>query len=415
MTELLLFRERLKEFYGRFDIFIIPLLRFLLAITAYTVINRNIGYMEKLDSPTVVLAVSLVNAVMPVNAIVLFSGIFIVIHLYRLSIICAGVILLLFTLLFLLYFHFAPKDGFAVLVTPILCTLGFPYLVPLCFGLTGTVFSAIPIACGVIVYYFINFVKSNSAVLQDMDIEALSKELKSVVDGISGNRNMRVMIIALGLSCIVVYLVHKLSVKYSWTIAVILGAVTELVIMLWGILHYDLEISTTGLFLGCLLSLVLALLMQFFILSVDYTRTEYLQFQDDEYYYYVKAVPKLSVSIPEKKVKKISGSEEERDIPVVRKSSPAGAGGDRDGAAVRKSSPTATGEDKGITAVRRSSPAGTGGDKNGAVVRRNPAATGKRPMNSGTEKESTAPKKNPEVAREAAERTAVKKEASPPK
>ena len=213
MTELLLFRERLKGFYGRFDIFIIPLLKFILAITAYTVINRNIGYMEKLDSPTIVLAVSLVNAVMPVNAIVLFSGIFIVIHLYRLSIICAGVILLLFTLLFLLYFHFAPRDGFAVLVTPILCTLGFPYLVPLCFGLTGTIFSAIPIACGVIVYYSINFVKSNSAVLQDMDIEALSKELKSVVDGIAGNRNMRVMVIALGLSCVVVYLIHKLSVK----------------------------------------------------------------------------------------------------------------------------------------------------------------------------------------------------------
>ena len=390
MTELLLFRERLKGFYGRFDIFIIPLLKFILAITAYTVINRNIGYMEKLDSPTIVLAVSLVNAVMPVNAIVLFSGIFIVIHLYRLSIICAGVILLLFTLLFLLYFHFAPRDGFAVLVTPILCTLGFPYLVPLCFGLTGTIFSAIPIACGVIVYYSINFVKSNSAVLQDMDIEALSKELKSVVDGIAGNRNMRVMVIALGLSCVVVYLIHKLSVKYSWTIAVILGAITELVIMLWGILHYDLEISTTGLFFGCLLSLVLALLIQFFILSVDYTRTEYLQFQDDEYYYYVKAVPKLSVSIPEKRVKKISGDEEEREVPVARKSQ-AAIRDEKEGPPVRKS-PASTRSEKDSAVVRKS-PAGTKTEKDSAVVRRTPAST-------RTEKESGTVKREPSPAKQ---------------
>ena len=43
-----------------------------------------------------------------------------------------------------------------------------------------------------------------------------------------------------------------------------------------------------------------------FVFSVDYTRTEYLQFEDDEYYYYVKAVPKAVVTIPEKTVKRIN-------------------------------------------------------------------------------------------------------------
>jgi hypothetical protein len=42
------------------------------------------------------------------------------------------------------------------------------------------------------------------------------------------------------------------------------------------------------------------------VFSVDYTRTEYLQFEDDEYYYYVKAVPKAAVAIPEKTVKRIN-------------------------------------------------------------------------------------------------------------
>ncbi len=310
MKELLLIRERLKSLYGKTDIYVIPVLRFLLAVVTYTIINRNIGYMEKLDSTALVLGVSLVNAFLPVNAIVLFAGIFIVIHLYRLSLICAGIIFLLFAMLFLLYFHFAPKDGIAVLITPLLCTLGMPYVVPLIFGITGTVFSAIPIACGVIVYYAVSYVKTNGSVLQDMEIEALSKELKSVVDGIIGNQTMRVMVVALGLSCLIVYLLHRLSIKYSWTIAVIAGGVVELALMLYGTMHYDLDISVAGLFLGIFLSLVIALIIQFFILSVDYVRTEYLQFQDDEYYYYVKAVPKMSVSIPDKKVKRISGEEE---------------------------------------------------------------------------------------------------------
>ena len=48
------------------------------------------------------------------------------------------------------------------------------------------------------------------------------------------------------------------------------------------------------------------MIVKFFVFSVDYTRKERLQFEDDEYYYYVKAVPKSSVTIPEKTVKRIN-------------------------------------------------------------------------------------------------------------
>ena len=41
------------------------------------------------------------------------------------------------------------------------------------------------------------------------------------------------------------------------------------------------------------------------VFAVDYTRTEYLQYEDDDYYYYVKAVPKLTVSAPDVKVQRI--------------------------------------------------------------------------------------------------------------
>ena len=52
-------------------------------------------------------------------------------------------------------------------------------------------------------------------------------------------------------------------------------------------------------------SLEIALIYQFFVFAVDYTRTEYLQYEDDDYYYYVKAVPKLTVSAPDVKVQRI--------------------------------------------------------------------------------------------------------------
>ena len=41
---------------------------------------------------------------------------------------------------------------------------------------------------------------------------------------------------------------------------------------------------------------VLALILEIFCFSLDYKRTRRVQFEDDEYYYYVTAVPKLNAS-----------------------------------------------------------------------------------------------------------------------
>ena len=49
---------------------------------------------------------------------------------------------------------------------------------------------------------------------------------------------------------------------------------------------------------------------QFFRMVLDYTSVENVQFEDDDYYYYVKAVPKISVAAPDKKVKKINTKRE---------------------------------------------------------------------------------------------------------
>ena len=39
---------------------------------------------------------------------------------------------------------------------------------------------------------------------------------------------------------------------------------------------------------------------------MDYKHTENVQFEDDDYYYYVKAIPKRKVAAPDRKVKNIT-------------------------------------------------------------------------------------------------------------
>ena len=49
-------------------------------------------------------------------------------------------------------------------------------------------------------------------------------------------------------------------------------------------------------------------------MSLDYTGVRKMQFQDDEYYYYVKAVPKLKVAVVDKTVTRIEEDRTEEKI-----------------------------------------------------------------------------------------------------
>ena len=79
-----------------------------------------------------------------------------------------------------------------------------------------------------------------------------------------------------------------------------------MVVMLSGALIMDADVSMVGIIAGSLVSAGIALVVEFIMFQMDYSRTETVQFEDDEYYYYVKAVPKVILSKPEKTVKKIN-------------------------------------------------------------------------------------------------------------
>ena len=89
-------------------------------------------------------------------------------------------------------------------------------------------------------------------------------------------------------------------------VAIVAGSVAELLVIFVGYVVFGVSVEIVPLILGMIASAAIAAVYNFFIFSVDYTRTEYVQFEDDDYYYYVKAVPKMTVSTPDVKVQKIS-------------------------------------------------------------------------------------------------------------
>ena len=306
MTQLLLAKETLKTFVGRYEVYLKPLGKFLLALLALIMINSSTGYMEKINNASVMLVVALMSSFLPMNFIIVCAAAFIVLHLYALSMECAVVALILFLILALVYFRFSPKDAILVLLMPMCFFLKIPYVVPVCAGLLATPVSAVAVACGVMVYYMVSYVSGNVSGLSALEAEDMAGRFRYVVDGFLKNRTMMVVIAAFALTVIIVYVIRRLSIDHSWTIAIIAGTIAQMVVLLLGALLMDAEVSTIGIILGSIVSAGIAGIVEFIMFQMDYSRTETVQFEDDEYYYYVKAVPKVILTKPEKTVKKIN-------------------------------------------------------------------------------------------------------------
>lgn len=306
MSGLLEVRENLRNFYSKYEVYLIPLFKFILALTAFLFVNAGLGYNSKINNPIIVIVIALMCSFLPMNFIVVIAAVFTVLHMYALTMECAIVSGVLFLLLFLMYFRFSPKDTLIVLLLPIAFIIKIPYAVVLAAGLIGTPVSVISVSCGVIVYYLIYYISTNATVITTLDAESAVAKLRYVIDGMLNNKEMLVTIAAFAITVIVVYLIRRLSVDHAWTISIIVGVVTCVVVLLLGDLMFDINISIVAIILGAVVSLLIAKVLEFFAFNVDYTRTEYVQFEDDEYYYYVKAIPKNSVKKAKKTVKKIT-------------------------------------------------------------------------------------------------------------
>lgn len=306
MTNLLVFKERIKNFYNRYELYVTPFLKFMLAFITFIMINAGLGFMEKIDNPGIVFILALLCSFLPIGTIAVFSAILILAHIYAVSLEVALVTMVIMLLMFLLYYRFTPRDSYIIIITPIAFILNLPYAVPLAAGLLGTPVSAVSIAFGTIIYYLIKFVRDNSAALSNLDGAVEVQNYMAIIDSLISNKTMILLIVAFAAALTAVYVIRRMSFDHSWFAAIVTGTLAELLVIVVGILTLDIDMNFGSLILGVAVSFIIAAVLRFFVFSVDYTRTEYVQFEDDEYYYYVKAVPKLVITAPEKKIKHIN-------------------------------------------------------------------------------------------------------------
>ncbi len=308
-------RGRIMEFYKERAIWVEIVFRFIVSLIVLFYINTQIGFMDMIDNVIVVIALSLFCSLIPMIGLVVISSVVMMLHAYSLSIVIAGIVALVSLVVYVFYFRFSSGQVIVLLFTPIALALDIPYALPIVFGLTGTLFTVIPMACGVVVYFVIQIMKEMSSDMPD-DMIAIGIQFgKDLVL----NKDMLALLIVLMVSTALVSSIKHIQIDHSWKYAVGSGVISNLLLIFVVSSFLDVKVSVVSIVIGNVVAVLLGLIIEFMLRSLEYKKTEYLECEDDEYYYYIKAIPKLGAK--KKKVVRRTEKVKEVDVDEVYKRS----------------------------------------------------------------------------------------------
>jgi hypothetical protein len=208
-------------------------------------------------------------------------------------------LLILYIILYCFFYRYAPEYGYAVIAIPLLYALKVPFLVPFVLGMFATPLAILPITCGVIVHYTFELIKSQDAtMISGISLEDSLSVFTGVIDNLLGNKRMFLAVGVFALTLLIIWIVRKLKIKYAFEISIAAGLLVCVLGFLIGYLKFALKDSIGSMIVGTLVSAIITFCMLYARRILDYASVENVQFEDDEYYYYVKAVPKVDVGVP---------------------------------------------------------------------------------------------------------------------
>lgn len=308
LERILVIRAIIIGLYKKFDRIINPIGKFIISLIIVTKLNKFFAYSPLFASLSINMAMAALAAFLPSSWFVLLLMAVVTLQLFSVSIEATIIVLLTMLVIYLLFGRIQPKYAMLILLVPLFFSWNIPYVLPVFAGLFLGVSSIIPLGVGVGVYYFAAYLPGllelhvpNATLFESPDI--LIEMYKYLAKAMMADRNM---ILSVGVFCgvvIVMYFIRKFEIDYIHYITIGIGVIAMVMITIVGNPILKAGLSVGGVLLGGLLAGIIVSAMQFAKFSLDYKRSEKLQFEDDEYVYYVRTIPKIKASVQQNQSK----------------------------------------------------------------------------------------------------------------
>lgn len=306
MTGIWELRSKLITLYQKIDIFLKPFLKFVLCFAAFYRLTALFGFDRRFTGIHYVIIASLIGAMLPMIANYALAVLYIAMQLSTASVIMSFTTLMIAVVMYCFFIRLVPNYSAVILAMPVLIWLKFPYVLPIGLGLFGSAASIIPVCIGIFTYYFLQGLNVHMVTFEQLKSSEDSFKLYiEVMKDIMSNKSMIAMLVAFSLVIGAMCLIRFIRMDYSFEIAITAGTSVSMLIYIIMMLRSDLDVGLFAVIAGSLISGLLVFLAHLLFRPLQYAGTENVQFEDDDYYYYVRAVPKIKTiqaAVSEKQV-----------------------------------------------------------------------------------------------------------------
>ncbi len=306
MATVFTIRAKIKQFITNYDRIFAFVCRAIIAYVALYTINYTFGYQKVLLATWVPVVTALVCGFLSMSLGFLVVALYAVVHLVAFSNLVAVAALGLAFVSYGLCAYFQAKHTHNIVLIPITNAMGLTFAMPLWSGLFGGIGELVSVVMGAICSYFIHSVYVNIYTLSSEDITVLT-----IITAMLAAPMFYAYILANVVTFLMVYYIRISKLPYSWFIAVTMGIVSELLIMFYAYSFLEGSSGFPTLAKGSALIFVVGMIVSFFVQDGNFAQTERVIFEDDEYFYYVTAVPKVRIAQRDRQIKTITEDEEE--------------------------------------------------------------------------------------------------------
>lgn len=308
MNSLIRFRTKIEEFYIAHRRILGYILRAVILFLCLYTISRYIGFNAVLSKVWVIAILSLVLGFIPIRFIMIAVVAYTTVQVFYLSTGIGVVTAVILVVMYLLYFRFAEQYGFLLMVLPLLYFIRLPLVAVLTLAAIGPAISVITVIFGTIFYYLLHYIDVHAVVFASTTGTAEFEKAEMLLRGLFTNSEFITMLIVMFVVFMIVHFVKRGNYNHSYEIALAAGTGVYIVLAIGSELLFG-TMTTAKLLaylVGGLISGGLAIILTNTIKPLDYSRTETVEFEDEEYNYYVKAVPKTAFKSETVSVKKIN-------------------------------------------------------------------------------------------------------------
>lgn len=318
MMTLLVLKSRIKTFYEKHYRITRGILKGLLVLFALLIITSRMNYSDMLGQIYVMVPLALLCCIAPdiVSAGVVFLAIWW--EIFSAVPVMGIFVLFIMVIYFLLLGKIERGQAYVILLIPILSMLRLGCIVPIVAALFVSPAMLPALFMGILFQFTMTgvteYVNASAGAAELAKTENLLLPFTYIIDYLRHNGKLFVTVLAFAITFICIYLLRRASFKYASQIAILVGTLVLLFVELFANIILDLDINSFEFTLQALVAMLIAYILQFFRITLDYHGTRKLQFEDDEYYYYVTAIPKYKVAVVDKTVTRIVPDETEEAL-----------------------------------------------------------------------------------------------------